>query len=194
QAAQQKVADLRSQGKDALAAGLLAQAKGRRDEAGRLFTEAAGFFDSAVGAVDAGDQKQREEIEALRKEVGEHLQEAYDRRRFQEQVRAFARESPDVMFHEIHPTGRDAASRRAAVLRLAPAALARFGLDEVGAATGGRPLLPRPEWFESPEQYRQTAEECYEVLLVWADAAVKEKDGAARALQLLGEAEALARA
>jgi tetratricopeptide (TPR) repeat protein len=173
------------------------------ERAGRL-ADAKEHYDRALETLDAepeapGDLRAR--IEEARRRVVSRLDDEAARRRWQEQVGQFLKQSRVVLSHEISVTDQDRAADRAAVRRAAAAALDDLGLKADDApADAARALLAHREHFASPEQGRQVAADCYQVLLIWAEAEATPGpggDGAAaarQALHLLDLAAALGQA
>jgi tetratricopeptide (TPR) repeat protein len=192
---------LLADGKLAEADGRLALAHGRDDEAVRQFAEALQCFHGALGTLDSGERIQRAQVEQRRDQVARYLHEQDLRRQVREQVRAFRKDHHEVLFHAISLTGAAQAGNREQVLRLAPAALRRFGVTVEPSANERSAGLRDPDAFASPEQLARVAQDCYEILLVWADAVLPADtakadhgDGARQALRLLESAQALTRA
>ncbi len=176
-----KIDSMLDQGKEAEAAGRLALAEGRNEDAARLFAAAAQHLDGALTTLDAEpevhEDSLRAQIEEHRDQVRQHLEEYEARRRIQSKVSAFMTDYHEVLFHEISPTDLYQASNREQVLRLAPAALARFGVSAEWSAKSVRALTAERERFASPQQFTQVVEVCYKILLVWAEAAVVAPPG-----------------
>src|SRR5262249_9197234 len=100
-----------------------------------------------------------------------YLRDQGERKKRQEQVRAFLKDYDEVTFREVSPTARDEPGNRERVIRLASAALAHFGItQDLSADEAGKALLSGTP-FESPAHLAEVAECCYERLRAWAEAA-----------------------
>jgi tetratricopeptide (TPR) repeat protein/tRNA A-37 threonylcarbamoyl transferase component Bud32 len=163
------------EGKEAETAGLLALERGQQDEAERQFSVASDRLGRALELIDPRDEELRDSVEKQREKVQQHIAEQEARRSVQNKARAFLAAHREVLFHQIHPSGRDEQSSREQVLRLAPAALARLGIKvERPPANIVRALMDDRDRYESPHQFAQVLEGCFEVLLVWAEAEAQQ--------------------
>jgi tetratricopeptide (TPR) repeat protein len=211
-AAQQREAVLRQQvQRRGTADDLWAQAR-VAEAAGQLET-AAEKCDRALATLDAdpdaADEELRGQIAERREQVRRLLKGQADRQQLLDRVRTFLARCDDIFFHELSPTERDRAAHRDEVRRLAPAALALWGLTGAGqppvvsAAQAARALERDRGHFKDPRQVGEVAAGCYEVLLVWAEGEAdvaptatdaERRAGARRALALLDAAAALGQA
>jgi serine/threonine protein kinase/tetratricopeptide (TPR) repeat protein len=171
-----------------------AEGKGELQQAKRLLDEVVGILRTDPQAVE-GEMAAR--ITAQRQRVAARLKAVEAGRLVQDRVRQFFPRRDQVLVHETTPTlvGRQAASQR--VCRLAPAALAVWGVTDLEQPAGLAAALERHRThFESPQQAQQVAAGCCEVLLVWAEAEAGQPGSAAaaRALRRLDSAAALAQA
>jgi tetratricopeptide (TPR) repeat protein len=182
-----------------------ALARRQEAEAARHLDAARGALGGALAALDAApdgeDEGLRRRITSLLSRVQRQTDELADRRReeqarrvFQERVASLARQRDELLFQDLAVVDAERAANREAIRRLAPAALALFGIapDRPPAARG---FGDDARFFESGEQRRHAAAWCCEVLLVWADAeAGRQAPGLKEALKLLGVAQSLAEA
>jgi tetratricopeptide (TPR) repeat protein len=184
---------------------------GRREEARRAKENgqlelAKEKYDQALATLDNetdADPDERRRLLEEREEVVHALQQRQARRDLQEHRQGFRKARDQMRVHEIDFTEHDRASNRAAVARLASAALAELGVTLAIPPTEAIQRLAdfRP-YADEPGQLDQMAAECGEVLLAWAEAeAPAEGDqeqvnepGTRRALQLLNLAAALGQA
>ena len=138
----------------------------------------------------------------VRKSLAEDAEAQADeteRRQFQEKIRDLRKYRDDVRFHEIDFLVRDSVANRTRLLTTALTALTPLGF-----APGVAPdWESRRRYFESAEQRKQVAADCYQILLAWAEAEAapaagqdpgKLPDGARNALRLQDTAAALAEA
>jgi tetratricopeptide (TPR) repeat protein/tRNA A-37 threonylcarbamoyl transferase component Bud32 len=175
----QRVDDLWNLGQDAERAGQLADAKER--------------YDRALATLDAEPEAPaglRTLIEEAQRRVVSRLDDEAARRRWQEQVGKFLDQTRVVLAHEVSVTDQDREADRAAVRQAVAAALADLDVKaDDTPADAARALQAHREQFASPEQGRQVAAECYQVLLVWAEA-----EATGQALHLLDVADAVGQA
>jgi hypothetical protein len=180
--------DLRAEGEKAEDAGQLTAAKESWDRA--LAT-----LDADPGAATEG---LRHQIEERRDRVVRRLEDLAARQDLRDRINRFEEDRNDVLFHELSFSERDRGADRAAIRRAAPAALARFGLTaDDRPEVAGRRLEASRHHAAAPEQVDRVAAECYQLLLVWAEAESGAEDHAAaarRALHLLDLAAALGQA
>ena len=174
-----------------------AEDAGRYEEARRHWDQASATLDTAPDAADNGLRRRigegRARVQRRLKEEADKRALAARRQEFQGRVGRFDAHRDNVLFHAVSLREQDAAADAAVIRREAPAALEKLDLkaaEQPGALKAGlghwRPLV------ESPAQYDQLAAECYEVLLLWAEAEVAIQPQ--RALRLLDAADTLARA
>jgi tetratricopeptide (TPR) repeat protein/tRNA A-37 threonylcarbamoyl transferase component Bud32 len=188
--------------------------QGQAAETAGQFLQAKQHYDQALATLDAdadpADADLRRRIVEGRERVLRKLEEEDSRRRrelelaaqredFQKREERFGSHRDQVLFHAVSFHDQDAASDAAVVRREAPAALAALGLStESRAEDFGAGLEQWRRLFkeQNPKELDRLASECYEVLLVWADAetascpkvALRLLDGAAA----LGKAHGLA--
>jgi tetratricopeptide (TPR) repeat protein len=151
-------------------------------ENAKEYTDAKGYLDTALATLqdDPGAHEElRQRIEESRARVEQQLDARAARERLLALEKQFAAHKGEVLRHEISVAEGDRAADRAAIRREAPAALALFGLTGGGdpavpqdeaLATASRALEPYRRQFESPQEMAQVAADCYQVLLVWAEA------------------------
>jgi tetratricopeptide (TPR) repeat protein len=183
------------------AGGQNAEAAGNFDEANEKLTRALALLDSPPAAADDEETRRRldEGIERVRRrrELWANQQGLLaDRQRFAEARARFDRHRDEALFRSVSLRDRDALAGAGAVRQEARSALGELGLaaDDPAALAAG---LDRFRGRVEEGQLRQTAEDCAEVLLVWADAeaAAPDPDGGPRqALRLLDGAAALSQA
>jgi tetratricopeptide (TPR) repeat protein len=138
--------------------------------------------------------------------VRQEIDELSRRLQMQPRIDRLLKGRDNVHFHEISPTGRDRGDNLALVCRLAPEALADFGItrDRAPAEAVGALQSERGR-FASAAVMKQVAETCYDLLLSWAEAeaecgmlagqpAAGAETGAREALRLLDVAAALGQA
>jgi tetratricopeptide (TPR) repeat protein/tRNA A-37 threonylcarbamoyl transferase component Bud32 len=191
-----------SRGKEEEAAASLARERKQDDQAHKHLEAADRLLESAER--DAADPDQREDVAGRRQRVRQALVALDLRLQMQPRINRLLKGCDDVHFHEISPTGRDRSDNLALVCRLAPPALADFGItrdrtpaEEVAALQSER------DRFRSPALLKQVAETCYDLLLSWAEAErgllagqtpAQAETSARRALRLLDLAAALGQA
>jgi tetratricopeptide (TPR) repeat protein len=182
--------------------------RGQGDEASRRLDEAARSYDRALTTLDAdpgaAPEGLRSQIATRLERVCRELTEREARRQARARADQFARLRDDILFQALDPTGREPEAGRGQVRRLAPAALAVWGVSgdgPPGAAT--RALEGYRAHLESSRQVAEVTAGCCEVLLVWADAQAQAEPAedaptrqawASKALKLLETAEELRRA
>jgi tetratricopeptide (TPR) repeat protein len=175
------------QGMDALKRKRYPEALDSLDEADRLLGNALATLDADPDA----DEGKRAQITARRQALKPDRDEGH--RQVEKAARAerLRQDRHEVHLHEISPTGREQADNREHVRALAPAALARFlnvpfSGDPLEALEQRQDRLVRTE--------KKQAEDCYAVLLAWAEAEAGRTPpaGARRALRLLDVAAAVA--
>jgi serine/threonine protein kinase/tetratricopeptide (TPR) repeat protein len=205
--------------KEQLAAGLQRQVELRRSvdglwsqgqdaEARGRLEEAAEKLDRALATLEADPEATRSElylrIAGQRERLRRLLDEQAARQQLQAREKQFYEARDQVLFHELSPTRQERSAGRAQIRKLAPAALAPWGLAEnttpeaAAGALAGFERLPG-----SAQQGKRIAAGCYEVLLAWAESEAEVPPGELaagkearlrRALRLLTIAEALGRA
>jgi serine/threonine protein kinase len=151
------------------------EADGRLDEAARSYDRALATLDADPGAAP---EDLRPQIVGRRGRVRLLLEERAGRQQVKTRAEQFTRLRDDLVFQAIDPTGRDRAVGRQEVRRLAPAALAVWGVegdDPPGAAV--QALEGQRRYFEPPRRFGEVAAGCYEVLLVWAEAEAEPVPG-----------------
>jgi tetratricopeptide (TPR) repeat protein len=178
--------------------GLQAEAAGQLGAAKESFDGALAEIAAVPGAVP---DDLRRQIEERRDLVRRRIQEQSDRQQALERCARFRAHRDVVLSHAANVRTQDVDANAARVRHEAPAALAALG-----ATTGERPdavsdgLSPYQAHLDSPEQFRQLAAECFEVLFLWAEAeaapspglSADERDARSRqALRLLDAAAAL---
>jgi tetratricopeptide (TPR) repeat protein len=178
---------------------LAAQAKAalaRGEQAHTPFTEATKKLNQALPNLEDHPELRRRVVACLA-EVGRFLG-------IQPRLPPFHKNWDEVAFHGLGLLALSPSARRAKVRYFARAALSPWGLTEERApAEAARALLAERAYFATPQQWREVATGCYEVLLVWAEveaqllpgAAEEERAaGAKRALRLLALAQEVGRA
>jgi tetratricopeptide (TPR) repeat protein len=183
-------------------------ARGLQDEAAGQLTAAKESFDGALAEVAAGPgavtDGLRRQIEERRDLVRRRLQERSDRQEALEGRDRFRAHRDVVLAHAANVRDQDEGANAARVRREARAALAALGLaaDEPPDAIAAG-LTAYQGRLGSPEQSRQLAAECCEVLSLWAEAeaalppdlvAADRESRLRRALRLLDAAAALGQA
>jgi tetratricopeptide (TPR) repeat protein len=173
-----------------------AEDAGRYEEAKQHWDQALATLEASPGAAESG---LRRRIEEGRQRARRHLDEqaaqralAARRQDFQNRLGRFEAHRDQVLFHAVSLREQDAAADAAFVRREAPAALEQLDLKVAdrpeALATGLRGWRPLAS---SPAQYERLAADCYQVLLLWAEAEAGTQPK--RALQVLDAAVALAR-
>jgi tetratricopeptide (TPR) repeat protein len=167
---------------------------------------ARAHFDRALAnrdpetAAGPGDYRR---IEEDRDRVVSRLKARADRLDFEARRTRFEVHRAEVLFHQIDFLDRARDENRAAIRRAAPDALKQLNLASNNSpARDARALETFRPHAGSPEQLGRIAAECYQVLLVWAEAEAPPdaapggggRAGTRRALDLLNLAEALAEA
>jgi tetratricopeptide (TPR) repeat protein len=164
----ERVERLWVQGQEAETAGRPADAKEHWDEAHTI----------VAADPEAATDDVRRRIEEGLGRVGPRLKEQATRQdllaaqqEFQGRLTRFGRHRDQVLFHAVNFRPSNAAADLVSIRREAPAALAQLGLasgersEEFGAN-----LAVYRRLVESPRQLEQLAAECFQVLLVWAEA------------------------
>jgi lipoprotein NlpI len=201
----QAINHLYAQGQVAEAAGQHLYAQGQVTEAAGQFEVARTHWEQAQGTLaadpDAADPDMArllheglERVQARLKEEAERQGLLAERQQFAQRRQRFERQRDRVLFHTVSLREPDAAADAAAVRQAAPAALAVLGVEPPTLTAG---LAKFRALFESDAERRRLAEQCVEVLLVWAEAelaAAGPDDGPRRALWLLDAAAELAAA
>jgi tetratricopeptide (TPR) repeat protein len=173
--------------------GQQAERDGHFEQAQEQYVRARTTLDREPGA--AGEDMRRA-LEAGIDHVRKALQRLAERQELAKRHQRFHDHYHEVHFHAVRFRDQDAADDAATVRQQAPAALKQLGLN-AGAPQLFEPVLESlRQLTETPEQRRQLAEECVEVLLAWADAeaAAPAPGGPSQALQLLDGAADLSRA
>jgi tetratricopeptide (TPR) repeat protein len=173
------------------------------EQAGRLEAAKEHFIRALATLDPAADPDDRRRLEQDRDRVVRQLEVLAGRQDWQERRQRFDARRAEVLSHDLSLTARDRDANRAAVRRAAPAALGEFGLkvDDV-PADAARRLEAYRRSADPPRQVDEVAGECYEVLLVWAEAEAPpegarvpaDDPGLRRALALLDLAAALGEA
>jgi tetratricopeptide (TPR) repeat protein len=126
----------------------------------------------ALATVDPeADPDFRSRIEQDLERVNKQLEVLARRQDWEKRRKRFDEVRREVLLHEINFTERDRDANRDAIRQAAPAALAAFRLtlDEAPKAATGHLEDFRP-FADPPRQVDEAAADCYEVLLVWAEA------------------------
>jgi tetratricopeptide (TPR) repeat protein/predicted Ser/Thr protein kinase len=179
--------------------------QGLTAEKARQWDLAKENFDQALATLDSepeADPAERRRLEEDRDRVVRELAALAARRDWQDRARRFEDEHHrgEVLFREVDFTERDRDANRAAIRRAAADALVALGLkDDDAPAEAARRLEAYRQHAERPRQVDEVAAECYQVLLVWAEAEAPapggaDEAGARRALRLLDLAAALGKA
>jgi tetratricopeptide (TPR) repeat protein/predicted Ser/Thr protein kinase len=185
-----------------------AERAGRDTGKAERYEEAMAHYATALGLLnddpDPTDDDLRHRIHDGLEELKTLLAEQASRQDFKARVKKFEEGRGTVLFDEISFKDPSRPGDPAAIRQAAPDALGQFGLTaQDQPAEAGRRLEASRPFAEKPEQIDQLAAECYQVLLVWAEAeAVPDPAAAAptdqaavqRALHLLDLAEALGQA
>ena len=177
------------------------ETRGRAAEDGGRYAEAKQHWDQALATLEASPgadqaelrdrlQEGRQRAERQLEKLAENRALLAERQDFQNRLGPFEQHRDQVLFHAVSLRDQDAAADAAVVRREAPATLEKLGLT-VGkkpeALAAGLRRWQRPA--ESARQIAALAAECYQVLLVWAEAEAVAQPR--QALTLLNAAAAL---
>ncbi|HEX5270307.1 MAG TPA: protein kinase [Gemmataceae bacterium] len=177
--------------------GQKAEAAGRLDAAKEHWDRALATLDSDPGA--AGEEMRLrliaglDRVRGLLEEQAEGRARLVARQKFEDGRKRFESHRDQVLFHAVSSRAGEAAEDAAAVRREAAGAMAQLGLDAADPPSLAAGVESLRGLAESPAQFTRLADECAEVLRLWAEAEEDPpgSDGPGRSRQLLAAAAAL---
>jgi tetratricopeptide (TPR) repeat protein len=205
---QRRADELFGKGRDAEANGLLALERKQEQKAREQLEAADRSFASALSELGEGEesQDQRDQITTRQEWIRKELDHLRLRQQMGPRIDRLRRDRDEILFHEVSPTGLDQADNLTQVLQRSAKAILPFGVTpECSPAQVVQALQRERGLFASAQEMREVAENCYEVLLAWAEAEVQSsllpgrpldqrKPAAQQALRRLDVARGLARA
>jgi tetratricopeptide (TPR) repeat protein/tRNA A-37 threonylcarbamoyl transferase component Bud32 len=202
QAADQDLHDAekaRDAGRSALALAQQEAAAGQdpqahEEEADKQVADAKGSLDRAQARLGHEQVPAEDDLAEKMDKLGHHIQEIREElkkwRVVGSKVKEFERGYEEVLFHALSVSDRERGADRESILRLAPETLAVWKLDAKGPAPA-KALEPYRNHLKARKRLDRVVTGCYEVILLWAEAASSPptgpgcEDRADQALKLL---------